>query len=63
MMRANKKELLLFKVDFEKAYSLVEWKYLKDVMLKMNFPTLRQKWVLECVTASTTSILVNRSPT
>jgi hypothetical protein len=27
-----KKELLLFKVDFEKACDYVDWKYLDDVM-------------------------------
>jgi len=37
--RRLKKELLLFKVDFEKAYDSVDLRYLDDVMLKMNFPT------------------------
>jgi hypothetical protein len=32
-----KKELLLFKVDFEKAYDSVDWKYLDDVMGKRRF--------------------------
>jgi hypothetical protein len=29
------KELLLFKVDFEKAYDSVDWKYLDAVMSRM----------------------------
>jgi len=33
------KELLLFKVDFEKAYDSVDLKYLDTVMANMNFPT------------------------
>ena len=37
--RRLKKELLLFMVDFEKAYDSVDLRYLDDVMLKMNFPT------------------------
>ncbi|XP_039687884.1 uncharacterized protein [Medicago truncatula] len=37
------KELLLFKVDFEKAYDSVDLKYLDAVMVKMNFPTIWQK--------------------
>jgi hypothetical protein len=38
--RRLKKELLLFKVDFEKAYDSVDWGYLEAVMGKMGFPSL-----------------------
>jgi len=34
----KKKELLLFKVDFEKDFELVDCNYLDVVMRKMNFP-------------------------
>lgn len=57
------KKILLFKIDFEKAYILVDWRYLDDVMYKMNFPTLWQKWILECIIMAIASILVNGSPT
>jgi len=46
--RANK-ELLMFKVDFEKAYDSVDLKYLDMVMGHMNFPTLWRKWINECI--------------
>ena len=55
--------MLLFKVDFEKAYDSVDLKYLDTVMVKMNFPTLWRKWISECVGSATTSVLVNGSPT
>jgi len=58
-----KKDLLLLKVDFEKAYDSVDWKYLDDVMGKMTFPTLWRKWMRECVTTATALVLVNGSPT
>jgi len=61
--RKCKRELLLFKVDFEKAYDSIDWKYLEDVMVKMGFPTLWRKWIKECVGTTTTSVLVNGSPT
>jgi hypothetical protein len=54
--RKTKKELLLFKVDFEKAYDSVDWKYLDEVMGKMSFPTLWRKWMRECVTTTSTSV-------
>jgi hypothetical protein len=47
--RKAKKELLLFKVDFEKAYDSVDWGYLDAVMGKMDFPPRWRKWIRECV--------------
>jgi len=58
-----KKDLLLLKVDFEKASDFVDWGYLDDVMGRMAFPTLWRKWVKECVSTTTASILVNGCPT
>ena len=46
--RKCKKELLLFKMDFEKAYNLVDWRYLDAVMERMSFPALWRKWIMEC---------------
>ncbi|GAU51940.1 hypothetical protein TSUD_417220, partial [Trifolium subterraneum] len=61
--RKSKKELLFFKVDFEKAYDSVDWGYLDDVMGRMSFPVLWRKWINECVCTATASVLVNGSPT
>ncbi|PNX62136.1 cysteine-rich receptor-like protein kinase, partial [Trifolium pratense] len=54
--RKSKKELLLFKVDFEKAYDSVDWGYLDAVMGRMGFPTLWRKWIKECVCTATASV-------
>jgi len=54
---------MLFKVDFEKTYDSVDWGYLDVVMEKMTFPVLWRKWIKECVTTATASVLVNDSPT
>ncbi|PNX67320.1 cysteine-rich receptor-like protein kinase, partial [Trifolium pratense] len=61
--RKSKKELMLFKVDFEKAYDSVDSGYLDKVMERMSFPTLWRKWIRECVSTVTASVLVNGSPT
>ncbi|CAJ2670936.1 unnamed protein product [Trifolium pratense] len=61
--RRAKKELLHFKVDFEKAYDSVDRGYLDAVMGRMGFPTLWRKWIKECVCTATASVLVNGSPT
>jgi hypothetical protein len=57
------KELLLFRVDFEKTYESVDWKYLDVVMSRMEFPTLWRKWIKECVGTTSASVLVNGSLT
>ncbi|MCI65448.1 LINE-1 reverse transcriptase like, partial [Trifolium medium] len=57
--RRSKKELMLFKVDFEKAYDSVDRGYLEAVMGRMGFPTLWRKWIHECVCTATASVLVN----
>ena len=56
------KEMLLFKVDFEKAYDSVDLHYLDAIMVKMNFPTLWRKWISECVGSAMASVLVNGCP-
>ncbi|GAU26497.1 hypothetical protein TSUD_361300 [Trifolium subterraneum] len=61
--RKSKKELMMFKVDFEKAYDSVDWGYLDDVMGRMSFPALWRKWIKERVCTATASVLVNGSPT
>ena len=61
--RSLNTELILFMVDFEKAYDSVDWGYLEQVMIKMRFPIFWRKWVLECVTTTSASVLVNGSLT
>jgi hypothetical protein len=60
--RKNQKELVLFKVDFEKAYDSVDWGYLDDVMCHMAFSVLWRKWIKECVGTATASVLVMAVP-
>jgi hypothetical protein len=58
-----KKELLLFKIDFEKAYDSVDLNYMDSVMEHINFPTIWRKWVFECVGTAKAFVLVNGSST
>jgi hypothetical protein len=61
--KKRKKELLMFKVDFEKTYDSVEWGYLDSVMIKMGFSIKWRQWIMTCVSTATVSVLVNGSPT
>ncbi|KAJ0870075.1 putative RNA-directed DNA polymerase [Helianthus annuus] len=61
--RKCKKKMLLFKVDFEKAFDSLNWDFLLSVLTQMGFPALWRKWILGILSTSRTSILVNGSPT
>ena len=61
--RQCKKDLLLFKVDFEKTYNYVDGNYFDFVMRRMNFPPMWRKWMTDCISTPTVSVLVNGSPT
>jgi len=39
-VRREKKDLLLFKVDFEKAFDSIDWSYLEVVIKKIEFSYL-----------------------
>jgi hypothetical protein len=60
--RRCKKDLMLFKVNYEKFYDSVDWGYMDSIMEQMSFPTLWREWIRECVSTTTASVLLNWSP-
>nr|GEW06896.1 RNA-directed DNA polymerase, eukaryota [Tanacetum cinerariifolium] len=61
--RIKKKQVLIFKVDFEKAYDSVRWDLLDDVLYKFDFGNKWRVWIQSCLKSSRGSILINGSPT
>nr|GEX72061.1 RNA-directed DNA polymerase, eukaryota [Tanacetum cinerariifolium] len=61
--KSKKKQTIIFKVDFEKAFDSVRWDFLDDVMANFGFGTRWRDWILSCLKSSRGSILVNGSPT
>ncbi|GJT01740.1 putative RNA-directed DNA polymerase, eukaryota, reverse transcriptase zinc-binding domain protein [Tanacetum coccineum] len=61
--KKKKKKLLIFKVDFEKAFDSVSWKYLDFVLLNLGFGSKWRSWIRACLSSSRASVLVNGSPT
>lgn len=53
---------MLFKGNFEKVVDSIDWEYLETMMLKINFPTLWQKWIMKCVNTASAPVLVNKTP-
>lgn len=59
----KKTKLMVFKIDFEKAFDSVSWDYLFRVMNFMGFSEKWISWIKGCLFSATASILVNGSPT
>ncbi|GJW95557.1 RNA-directed DNA polymerase, eukaryota [Tanacetum coccineum] len=61
--KKRKKQSLIFKVDFEKAYDSIRWDFLDDVLRKFGFVDKWCKWIQCCLHSSRGSIIINGSPT
>ncbi|XP_071687761.1 uncharacterized protein [Rutidosis leptorrhynchoides] len=57
------KKMLLFKVDFEKAYDSVNWEYLLFMLSSLGFSEKWCSWIKGCLFSARTSVLINGSPT
>ncbi|GJT70843.1 RNA-directed DNA polymerase, eukaryota, reverse transcriptase zinc-binding domain protein [Tanacetum coccineum] len=61
--RKHKKKLMIFKVDFEKAFDSLRWDFLDLVMAKLGFGTRWRNWIKGWLRHTRSSMLVNGSPT
>ncbi|GKA29337.1 putative RNA-directed DNA polymerase, eukaryota, reverse transcriptase zinc-binding domain protein [Tanacetum coccineum] len=61
--KKRKKKMLIFKVDFEKAFDSVSWKYLDFVLISLGFGSKWRTWIRACLNSSRASVLINGSPT
>ncbi|XP_021975210.1 uncharacterized protein LOC110870332 [Helianthus annuus] len=62
-MKKAKKSGMVFKIDINKAYDSLNWKFLESVMTQMNFPVTWREWIMATLVSSRASVLVNGSPT
>lgn len=51
-LKKTNKKCLIFKVDFEKAFDRINWKYLLNVMKLMGFGEKWCKWIEACLKSS-----------
>ncbi|GJZ63126.1 RNA-directed DNA polymerase, eukaryota, reverse transcriptase zinc-binding domain protein [Tanacetum coccineum] len=61
--KKRKKNLMLFKVDFEKAFDTMSLRYLDFVLDNLGFGIKWRTWIKAGLVSARTSILVNGSPT
>jgi len=62
LSRKSKKECLIFKVDFEKAYDLVSWSFLDYMLRRLSFRVIWRSWIRAYVFSGSLFVLVNGSP-
>ncbi|KAJ0511624.1 putative RNA-directed DNA polymerase [Helianthus annuus] len=62
-LKKAKKSGMIFKVDINKAYDSLNWKFLDSIMVQMNFPERWRSWIKATLVSSRASVLVNGSPT
>jgi hypothetical protein len=62
-MRKSKRKNgdMVFKLDLEKAYDRVDWRFLRDTLAKFNFPPMIISLIMFCIASSLNTILWNRS--
>ena len=61
--KRSKKECMIFKVDFEKAYDSVNWGFLEYVMRIVGLCDKWVAWMRACIFCGNMFILINESPT
>lgn len=61
-VRQKKKEGLMFKIDFEKAYDHVEWRFLDEVLQRKGFGNRWRRKVQGCLSSANFSVLINGRP-
>ena len=52
----------LLKLDFQKAYDSVNWSFMRMVMMKLGFGRKWIGWIMNCVTTTSMSIILNGTP-
>nr|GEZ82787.1 RNA-directed DNA polymerase, eukaryota [Tanacetum cinerariifolium] len=61
--KRKKKQVMFFKVDFNKAYDSARWDYLLDVLEAFGFSNIWCKWIRGTFSSAKASVLVSGSPT
>nr|GEX72298.1 putative RNA-directed DNA polymerase, eukaryota, reverse transcriptase zinc-binding domain protein [Tanacetum cinerariifolium]GEY73322.1 putative RNA-directed DNA polymerase, eukaryota, reverse transcriptase zinc-binding domain protein [Tanacetum cinerariifolium] len=62
MANLEEQRLLLFKVDFEKAFDSVNWKFLLNIMRQMGFGPKWRNWIASSLPSASIAVLINGSP-
>ena len=50
------------KIDLRKAYNTLEWAFIKDMLIPLNFPSHFINIVMTCISTTQSSLILNGSP-
>lgn len=50
----------MIKLDLRKANDSVEWKFVREMLIALNFPPRFIQWIIECITTTRYTITMNR---
>jgi hypothetical protein len=49
-IKKKNQQALILKLDLKKAYDLINWKFLRMILIKMGFVLSGTNWIMSCVT-------------
>ncbi|XP_028063785.1 uncharacterized protein LOC114267000 [Camellia sinensis] len=61
--KRSKKQGIILKLDFEKAYDSVNWEFLYSMLTNFGFGEKWVRWMKTCISTARVSVRVNGSPT
>ncbi|GJY20659.1 RNA-directed DNA polymerase, eukaryota, reverse transcriptase zinc-binding domain protein [Tanacetum coccineum] len=57
--RKNGPKRVVMKVDIQKAYDIVNWQFLEDILVGFGFHSKMVNWIMKCVSTTSFSIYIN----
>jgi hypothetical protein len=60
--KKGREDLMAIKIDMEKAFDRMEWRFILAILSKLGFHPTWINWIKICITSHSFSILINGSP-
>ncbi|XP_074283135.1 uncharacterized protein LOC141607680 [Silene latifolia] len=57
--RKNCSPRVMMKIDLKKAYDSIEWSFIEEMLIALNFPHKMVQWIMQCVTSTSFSLFLN----
>ena len=55
----GKNGIMAIKIDLEKAYDKIEWSFIREMLLSLNFPSNLVELIMSCLSSVSSSLLFN----